>query len=105
MFEMRLVFSYCEGTYYTQIDNKSREELSPRPLGLSISKILFHEHFLNYSVLDVIIGVGDESNYVLGRGLLFDQKWVCLFWWCRLRGCGLNCFVFGVLLRGISSYL
>ena len=71
---MRLVFSYCEGVYCTQIDNKSHEELSPRLSGLSVSKILLHEHLLNYGVLDIILGVGDESNYVLSRGLLLTKN-------------------------------
>ena len=84
MFEKRLVFSYCEGAYCTQIDNKSCEELSPRPSGLSISKILFHEHFLYNSVLHIIFGVSDEPNYVLGSGLLSDQERVGLLWFGRL---------------------
>ena len=77
---MRLVFSYCEGAYCTQIGNISREELSPRPLGLSVLKILFHEHLLEYGVLVVVLGIGNEPNNVLSGGLLFDQEWIGLFW-------------------------
>ena len=80
MFEMRLVFSYCEGAYCTQIGNISREELSPRPSGLSVSKILFHKYLLDDGVFYVIFGISDEPNDVLGGGFLFDQKWVSLFW-------------------------
>src|ERR1700761_2865985 len=104
MCKKRLVFSYCEGMYCTQIGNISREELSPRPSGLSVSKILLREHLLDYGVFNVIFGVSDEPDYVLSHGLLFDQKWVRLFGW-RFRGCGLNHFLFGVSLLGVSSCL
>ena len=86
---MRLVFSYCEGVYCTQIGNKSRKELSPRPSGSSVSKILFHEHLLDYGVLYVIFGVSDEPNDILGCGLFLSQEWVCLLWG-RFGGRGLN---------------
>ena len=104
MFEMRLVFSYCEGAYCTQIDNKSCEEPSPRPSGSSVSKILLHEHLLNYGVLNVILGFSDEPNDVLGGGLLFDQKWIC---WFRLgfRGRGLDCLPIRFVFCGVSPCL
>ena len=79
MCEKKLVFSYCRGAYCTQICNISLEELSPRPSGLSVSKILLHEHLLYNGVLYVILGVSDEPNDVLSHGLLFDQEWVGLF--------------------------
>ena len=70
MCEKRLVFSYCEGAYCTQIGNISHEELSPRPSGLSALKILFHEYFLDDRILDIIFRVCDESDDVLGGGFL-----------------------------------
>ena len=66
MFEKRLVFSYCRDAYYTQIGNIFREELSPRPSGLSILKILFHEHLLYNGVLYIVLGIGDEPDDFLG---------------------------------------
>ena len=78
MCEKRLVFSYCGDAYYTQIGNISHEELSPRPLGLSISKILLHEHLLYNGVLYVILGIHDQPNDILGCGLSLDQKWISL---------------------------
>ena len=74
----KLVFSYCEDVYCTQIGNISREELSPRPSGLSVLKILLHEHLLDYGVLYVIFCIRDKSDDVLRGGLLFDQEWVSL---------------------------
>ena len=104
MCEKKLVFSYCEGAYCTQIGNISREELSPRPSGLSVSKILFHEHLLNDGVFDIVFGIRDESNYVLGHGLLFDQKGVCLFGqWFRKHS--LNSFILGVAILRVSPCL
>ena len=100
----KLVFSYCEGAYCTQIGNISREELSPRPSGLSVSKILLHEHLLNYGVLYVIFGISDKPDDILSRGLLFDQEWGGLFWgW--FGGCRLTRFTFRVLLLWVSSCL
>ena len=89
MCKKRLVFSYFEGVYCIQIGNISCVELSPRPSGLSVLKILLHEHLLDYGVLYVIVGVSDESDDILSRGLLFDQKWVCWFRW-RFRSRCLN---------------
>ena len=89
MFEMRLVFSYCGDAYCTQIDNIFHKELSPRPSGLSVLKILLHEHLLYYGVLNVVFGVSNKSNYILSRGLLFDQEWICGFGG-RFGGCRLN---------------
>src|ERR1700761_7672283 len=104
MCEKKLVFSYCEGAYCTQIGNISHEELSPRPSGSSVLKILFHEHLLNDGVLDVIFGVSNEPNDILGRGLLFDQKWVCLLRG-RFGGSSLDRFVFRILFLGVSPCL
>ena len=95
MFEMRLVFSYCEDVYCTQIDNKSHEELSPRPVGLSVLKILFHEHLLYDGVLYIIFGIRDEPNDILSSGLLFDQEWVGLLWCSSLGRRGLNSLPIG----------
>ena len=81
---MRLVFSYCGGAYCTQIDNISHEELFPRPSGLSISKILFHEHLLDDGVLDIVFGISNEPDDVLSGGLPFDQEWVGLLFLCHL---------------------
>ena len=79
MCEKRLVFSYCEGAYCTQIGNISHKELSPRPSGLSVSKILFHEHLLDYSIFDIIFGVSNELDDILSRGLLLTKNgFVCL---------------------------
>ena len=79
MFEMRLVFSYCEGTYCTQIGNISHEVLSPRPPGLSVSKILLHKHLLDNGVFYVIFSISNEPNDVLSGGLLFDQNGLVCF--------------------------
>ena len=104
MCEKKLVFSYCEGAYCTQIGNISRGELSPRPSGLSVLKILLHEHHLDDGVLHVILGVSDKSDDVLRGGLLFDQKWVCLLQG-RFGGSRLDCFIFGISFLWISSCL
>src|SRR6201996_4565625 len=100
----KLVFSYCEGAYCTQIGNISREELSPRPSGLSVSKILFHKHLLDDRILDVIFGVRNEPNDILSSGLLFDQEWVGLLWrW--LGGGSLYSFIFGFFLLRVTPGL
>ena len=101
----KLVFSYCEGTYCTQIGNISHKALSPRPSGLSVLKILFHEHLLYDGVLYIVLGIGDESNNVLGCGLLFDQERVSRFWGQHFGGGGLNGFFLGVFFLQISSCL
>ena len=102
---MRLVFSYCEGAYCTQIDNKSREELFPRPSGLSVSKILLHEHLLNYGVFYVIFGVSNEPNDILGCGLFLSQERVSLLGRRGFGGCSLDCFFFRFLSRWVASCL
>src|ERR1700761_9569285 len=100
MFEKRLVFSYCEGAYCTQIGNISREELSPRLSGSSVLKILFHEYFLDDRVFDIIFRVCDESDDVLSGGLFFDQERIR-----RFGGRGLNSFFFRLFVGGVSSRL
>ena len=64
--------------YYTHISNIFCKELARRPLGLSVLKILLHEHFLDDSIFYIIFGISNEPNDVLGCGLLFDQKRVGL---------------------------
>ena len=102
---MRLVFSYCGGMYCTQIDNISREELSPRPLGLSILKILLHEYLLDNGVLYIIFGICNKLNDVLGHSLLSGQKWISLLWGGYLGGCRLNHFFVGPFFLQVSPCL
>src|ERR1700761_3208916 len=105
MCEKRLVFSYCKGTYCTQIGNISHEELSPRPSGLSFLKILFHEHLLYYGVLYVIFCISYQLNDILHCGLLFDQKWISLLHgWCFGRCC-LNGFILRFVIFWVPSGL
>ena len=105
MCEKKLVFSYCGGAYCTQICNIFHEELSPRPSGLSVSKILLHEHLLYNGVLYVIFGISNKPNNVLSSGLLFDQKWVGLFE-SRCFGRGhLNGFFLGLFFLQVSPCL
>src|ERR1700761_2571333 len=100
----KLVFSYCEGAYCTQIGNIFREELFPRPSGSSVSKILLHKYFLDDCILDIIFGVRDEPNDILSRGLLFDQEWVGLLW-RRLGGGSLYSFIFEFFLLRVTPGL